>query len=168
MITKARNAINREGTVYGNLTVIGPREIRGTNTYWNCKCICGVEKFIYAGSLSSGRTTSCGCERGLAPNRYKIKNPLGFSTLKNIKARCYNKANPDYGYYGARGIKVCTEWLANSYSFYKWFDDHYEDGKTLDRQNNNDDYSPDNCKFSTSSEQSLNRRLWTKGETLKL
>lgn len=72
-----------------------------------------------------------------------------------MKARCYNKKNHAYKWYGARGIKVCDQWL-NS------FEDFLNDmgmpkGKTLDRINVNGNYSPDNCRWITHQEQQLNR-----------
>lgn len=156
------NFKNRINEVYGILTVIGPHEVRGTNTYWNCKCKCGNELFIASSSLTSNRTRSCGCKRGLAPNRYKPLDRISLIALKNMKARCYNEKDPDYKYYGVRGIRICSEWLLDSYSFYKWFDQNREANKSIDRKNNDGHYSPSNCKFSTPSEQCINRRLWTK------
>ena len=40
-------------------------------TYWNCKCICGVEKPVLGQNLTSGHSTSCGCQ-----SRNKKKNNL--------------------------------------------------------------------------------------------
>src|SRR5258708_13560785 len=71
--------------------------------------------------------------------------------------RCYNKNFPAYKNYGARGIKVCSQWLTD-------FDKFLYDmgprpgGLTLDRKDNSKDYSPENCKWSTASEQQRNTR----------
>ena len=35
---------------------------KSKNYYWKCKCDCGKEKYIFAGSIASGRTKSCGCD----------------------------------------------------------------------------------------------------------
>lgn len=56
------------GKTYGKLTVLR----RDHNSKWNsstwlCRCECGVETVVVAGSLVTGRTKSCGCmQRDLA------------------------------------------------------------------------------------------------------
>ena len=76
----------------------------------------------------------------------------------NMKQRCGNKNRPDYHHYGGRGIEVCDEW---SDCFLTFFDDmgrRPSSEYSLDRIDNNKGYSPDNCKWSTVTEQRLNRR----------
>lgn len=70
--------------------------------------------------------------------------------------RCYNPNNKGYLTYGFRGIKVCEKWNK--------FENFLEDiGRrpspkySLDRIDNNDDYTPLNCKWSTDKEQAENR-----------
>lgn len=61
--------------------------------------------------------------------------------------------------YGARGIRVCKRW----YKFENFLKDMgiRPDGKSIDRINNNSHYFKSNCRWSTTSEQNLNRRLPT-------
>jgi hypothetical protein len=75
-----------------------------------------------------------------------------------MKSRCYNKNNPDYHYYGGRGVIVCKEWLSSFEDFYQDMGPKPKLGYSLDRINNNKNYSPDNCKWSTWTEQANNRR----------
>lgn len=85
--------------------------------------------------------------------------------------RCYDPLNQDYGNYGARGIRVCDRWVSS-------FDAFYADmwprpgGTSLDRIDNNGDYSPANCRWASAETQqrnSRNNRLITfNGETLPL
>lgn len=98
------------------------------------------------------------------------RNPVGNShTLyrcwANMKSRCLKPKHPAYKHYGERGIKICDRWLV----FKNFYDDVHEDyfvhsklhgGRqtSLDRINNNGDYEPENCTWSTSSEQGFNRR----------
>jgi len=71
--------------------------------------------------------------------------------------RCYSDKRKSFRNYGGRGIDVCEEWK-DVKNFNQWFKQNFENGKTLDRIDNNAGYSPSNCKFSTPSEQARNKR----------
>ncbi len=89
-------------------------------------------------------------------------------TLTNMKSRCYNSNSWYYHYYGERGIIVCDEWLNNSDSFIKWsLLNGWEKGLTIDRINNNGNYTPNNCRFATRKQQAQNRRRAKLRETFK-
>ncbi len=52
------------GLRFGRLVVVSYSRYTGSgSTLWNCVCDCGTEKEIAAGSLTAGRTNSCGCYR---------------------------------------------------------------------------------------------------------
>lgn len=71
--------------------------------------------------------------------------------------RCNNINHKDYKYYGARGISVCDEWH-NIQNFIKDMYPYFEDGLTLDRIDNDKDYSKDNCRWTNKKIQSRNTR----------
>jgi len=71
--------------------------------------------------------------------------------------RCTNPNNTGYDNYGGRGITICDEWQSFE-GFHKSMGDRPE-GTSIDRINNNGNYTPDNCKWSTRSEQSANSRM---------
>jgi hypothetical protein len=81
-----------------------------------------------------------------------------------MKTRCYNKNSPDYKNYGAKGVKICDEWLNNYLSFKKWaeekgYDENAPKGQcTIDRINVEGNYEPSNCRWITIAEQSRNKR----------
>lgn len=116
---------NLRNNKYGKLTVMNENPIRRNNqTLWKCKCECGNEKYVFSGNLKSGRTVSCGCTTYQNRKRKKYINKKLMHTLQNMKRRCYDKNDSRYKNYGARGIKICDEWLENSENFYKWSRDN--------------------------------------------
>lgn len=157
------------GDKFGRLTTIeSQKKISAngkSNIIWLCECECGKQKWVYQSNLRSGGTVSCGC--------YKIdRNKNNISPLKQIhprlyriyqcmKSRCNNANFTEYENYGGRGITVCSEWNQRHGfgSFVEWaLSSGYKDSLTLDRIDVNKGYSPDNCKWSSTKEQSRNKR----------
>ena len=84
----------------------------------------------------------------------------------NTKNKCNNKKNKDYKYYGARGITVCDEWKNDFMAFYNWcINNGYRNGLTIDRINNDGNYEPGNCRFTTRFKQLENTRLIRENNT---
>lgn len=88
-----------------------------------------------------------------------IRNTNLYRTWLNLKNRCSNSNHPRYKDYGGRGISVCDEWRYNFQAFYDWAMSHgYRENLTLDRINNDGNYEPSNCRWTTVMEQNNNTR----------
>lgn len=165
-----------KGKRFGRLLVKELSHIdKHKKAHWVCICDCGEETVVLASNLRTGRTTSCGCYRkeiekiasvthGLSRTDGKV-NRL-YSIWLDMKKRCNNKKNKEFKNYGARGIKVCEEWIDDYPAFHEWaIQNGYNENLTLDRIDVDGDYSPDNCKWSTLAEQAKNKRISPRNTT---
>jgi hypothetical protein len=95
--------------------------------------------------------------------RYRARVRLKYGKLlgvfEGMRARCYHKSCPAYRYYGARGIKICPEWKKKSKIFFEWaLANGYQDGLQIDRIDNDGNYSPENSRWVTPTENLRNTR----------
>jgi hypothetical protein len=89
-------------------------------------------------------------------------HPL-YAAFAGMKDRCYNHRHRSYHRYGGRGITVCDRWLVRGQGFWNFIEDmgNRPNGCSLDRIDNDGNYCPENCKWSTRKEQTSNADLAT-------
>lgn len=130
-----------------------------------CLClICGKKFFKFPSRIKTGRGKYCSVNCKVKslkgkPGHYKTHGKSDsriYIIWTNMMQRCYNVKCPAYNRYGGRGITVCSRW----HNFEKFFIDMGDPpiGYSLERKENNKCYSPENCKWATSAEQSRNTR----------
>ena|SRR3990167_7218474 len=92
-------------------------------------------------------------------NKTRTKSrPLEYDIWAAMKARCNRKNHKFYSYYGGRGIKVCPKWNNDYRQFLSDMGVRPSKGLLLDRINNDGNYEPSNCRWTTPSVSALNTR----------
>ena len=160
--------IDLTGKIIGRLEVveraedyISPKGYRSIR--WKCKCKCGNIVTVRYSDIKSGRTLSCGClhkERAIEANFiHGMTNSRLHQIWNNIKDRVFNHNCKQYKDYGGRGISICNEWKDNFTAFRDWaYSNGYQDDLMIDRINNDDSYSPCNCRWVDRLTQNNNTR----------
>ena len=159
----ARSERDKSGERYGMLTVIGKDEDKSKpqQCYVIVRCDCGTIKSVRYASLRSGSTVSCNCLKKThnlihGHNREGERSPE-YKAWDSMMSRCYRVSSAGYEDYGGRGILVCEKW----HTFENFLEDmgnRPSDKHSLDRENNEGSYCPENCRWATRQEQAENKR----------
>lgn len=132
--------IDLTGKQFGKWTVIEKAERPPTNSpskpmYWKCHCECGTERIIPSHNLRCKRTLSCGCENALPDFKHLYNKFLGVNK-KRISCRLSFQEFVKF-----TEIHQCHY----CHALVKWTRHGKGSAYNLDRKNNKDGYSADNC-----------------------
>ena len=151
--------VRLDGKRFGSLRVIA---YHGKNKHkiatWFCECDCGGISIVPSGSLVCGFTKSCGCYGKEHPSHLKHggRGTRLYEIWKGMNERCKTPSSCSYANYGGRGIRVCAEW-GDYAAFRDWsIANGYTDRLTIDRIDNDGNYEPSNCRWTTKKQQARN------------
>lgn len=166
---------NLVGRTFNQLTVLehgGYRQFSNSReSTWKCRCACGAELTVPQRYLVTDGTKSCGCIVGKHKRTHGASDTPEFRTWSAMLSRCTSASSKSFKDYGGRGIKVCERWQSFE-NFLADMGSRPSPAHSIDRKDNDGDYEPNNCRWTTDVEQSNNRRssrrVTFNGETLTL
>jgi hypothetical protein len=156
------------GRRFGRLVVIGMVEAgndAARTRRWLCLCECGnhaVKSFdsLMRATGNSGCRICFGLFQAKQHRKHGAtvglkKTPL-WICWRSMRQRCRDPNLKAYRWYGAKGVKVCDEWMKYQ-AFHDWaMANGYAPGLSIDRIDANGNYEPVNCRWVTLSENTLN------------
>jgi hypothetical protein len=141
---------------FGSLKVLR-RDEDAVRVSWWCECLgCGKTKSFRSDHLTRNAVTSCGCQNPFA-FKHGMSHSPEYKIWDAMIQRCSNPKNAHYADYGGRGIVVCGAWK-EFVVFYRDMGSRPSSRHTLDRENNDGNYEPSNCRWITQKEQLSNTR----------
>ena len=163
MSMKARDIT---GQTFGHLTAIHEVSRKRGSHRWEFMCKCGAFTITDKYAVMSGATKMCRTCAYASSRTHGLTKSRIYRIWSGMIQRCYNPKVRIYKNYGGRGIEVCDRWRS-FINFYEDMGAEYADNLSIDRINNDGNYCPDNCRWSSRAEQSRNyrRNLKFNGET---
>lgn len=124
---------------------------------FECK-FCGLLFVANKYKVTKNITKSCGCQKEYKGNPIHGYSKYRLYAMWNAMLnRCHNIKDKNYTNYGGRGITVCSAWF-DFKTFNTWAEEGFQEGLSLDRIDNDGNYEPDNCRWTSTYIQNTNQR----------
>lgn len=151
------------GDRFSRLTVLREAETQKKHRRFECLCECGMVTVTPLSNLRNGTAKSCGCWQKQVVSQASRKHGAyltrEYGIWESMLARCYNKNNSNWKFYGGRGITVCAQWREDFTRFLADVGKSPTCQHTIDRYpDQNGNYEPGNVRWATMKEQSRNTR----------
>jgi len=142
------------GLRFGRLVGIDFSHRSGSHAHWLFLCDCGAETTADGTAVRAGKTQSCGClHREICAarllkhgRRAKKRHDPTYRAWQEINTLCANPDSPRYRDFGARGVRVCADWVADFEAFLADMGERPV-GRMLSRIECSKNFEPGNCRW---------------------
>lgn len=155
-----REKLDLTHKLFGTLKVINFSHIRKGKTYWKCACtckhlLCNKITIVQGTKLNTGYTIGC----GVKSNSHGLSKTSEYNIWCSMKARCNTtkQYSKDFKNYRKRNIKYCIRWSLFE-NFIKDMGSRPNKIYSLERIDNDGNYSKRNCMWATKAQQNTNQR----------
>jgi hypothetical protein len=152
------------GRRFGNVLVVAQH----APSLIELTCDCGTRRMMPPGDVRAGRQTSCSrfcrlsieaaaARRLIHGDSFRAGTTREYRIWCAMRTRCSNSNIPHYANYGGRGIRVCRRW-GKYENFLADMGRAPSNLHSIDRINNEGNYTMKNCRWATPKEQGRNKR----------